>query len=418
MMRRRITRAAAAMLLTITAPLAAAPPQAAAGLLPTDIARPLLERDPGVRAARAGVSAGEAEARSLAASPYDLTAKLSGQRRDVEGAGDYREWNAGIERTIRLPGKAAADRQLGETAVASAQAALGEALHEAARELVQLWVDWLAAERAQELASASLQSSERSLAAVERRTRSGDASKLELGTAKAEWMEQRRRDNDAKTAAQLAWNRLSQHFPGIPRQLSALPEPLAIEPDITAWQQRILEQSDELRLAQLEHRKAQQSAERERAERIADPTLGAYTASEVGGRERFSGIAITIPIGFAGNRRSASAQRAAALADSAGYAAQQKQREFEIEIAAAFIEARGAYDSYLIASEGAASGVESARLMERAYRLGEAGLQDLLLAQRQASAAAHEALLAQAAALKAYYTLVVDAHWVWDLEHD
>jgi hypothetical protein len=56
--------------------------------------------------------------------------------------------------------------------------------------------------------------------------------------------------------------------------------------------------------------------------------------------------------------------------------------------------------------------------MQRAYTLGEAELQALLLARRQATAATTSALQARVAALKAYYGLLVDAHLIWDLAHD
>lgn len=62
--------------------------------------------------------------------------------------------------------------------------------------------------------------------------------------------------------------------------------------------------------------------------------------------------------------------------------------------------------------------LENARLTQRAYTLGEGVLQTLLLARRQAAAAANSALQAQLVALKAWYGLLVDAHLVWDLDRD
>ncbi len=393
-------------------------PQATPGLLSTEIARPLMEQDFGVRAARAGIEAGLAEARGLKASPYDFNVKLSGQQRDVRNDSKYDEWNGGLERTIRLPGKASADRKLAATAIEQSEAAVGEALHESARNLMSLWVDWLKAERAYEIATASMQSFGGSLTAVEKRARAGDASKLDIGTAKAEVVEQRRLANDAKTAAWAAWTRLSTRFPGIARDVTSLPMPMPISADTTEWHQRIVQQSDELKLTKLSAQRAKEEAQRARADRFADPTLGAFTASEVGGRERFTGVAVTIPIGMPGGYRSAQAAKAVADAESADYEAQLKEREFSAEIAAAFVDAQGSYDSLMIANEGASAMAENANLMDRAYTLGEADLQDLLIVRRQAFAAANNALEAQATALKAYYTLVIDAHWVWDLEHE
>ena len=95
-----------------------------------------------------------------------------------------------------------------------------------------------------------------------------------------------------------------------------------------------------------------------------------------------------------------------------------KKRQLETGIESALVTARGAYDSLQIANEGAASMQENAALMQRAYALGEAELQVLLLARRQATAAMNNALQAQVTALKTYYGLLVDAHLIWDLEHD
>lgn len=130
----------------------AMPPVSPPGLLPTEIARPLLEQDPSVAAARAGLDVALREAGILDQSPHEWTARASGQQRRLENGPRYNEWSVGIERAIRLPGKAVADRKLGKATVEESRARYGEALHESARELMALWVEWLAAERAYELA--------------------------------------------------------------------------------------------------------------------------------------------------------------------------------------------------------------------------------------------------------------------------
>lgn len=386
------------------------------GLLPTEIARPLLEQDPGVAAARAGLDVALQEAGILDKSPYEWTTRVLSQQRRLETGPRYNEWNAGIERTIRLPGKAAADRDIGKATVEESQARYGEALNEAARELMALWVDWLAAERARGLAENSLQSAQASLAAVEKRARAGDASKLDLSIARAELAEQRRMDNDAKTQAAAAWARLSTRFPGVKHQVMALPTPLPIGEDAAFWRERILAQSDELKVIQTQMQKAQSHAERARADKIPDPTLGVYTASEIGGRERFSGVKISIPI--PGGVRDSRSAKAIAAVEVSRQEVERKKRQLETGIASAVATAQGAYDSLQIANEGAAAMQENAGLMQRAYALGEAELQALLLARRQATAAMNNALQAQVTALKTHYGLLVDAHLIWELEHD
>ncbi len=61
---------------------------------------------------------------------------------------------------------------------------------------------------------------------------------------------------------------------------------------------------------------------------------------------------------------------------------------------------------------------DNSRLMARAYTLGEADLQSLLNARRQAATAAQNALSAKVLASRSYYVLLVDAHLVWNMAHE
>ncbi len=386
------------------------------GLLPTEMARPLLENDPGVAAARAGLEVALQEAGILDKSPYEWIVRSTGQQRRVENGLRYNEWLVGIERTLRLPGKAAADRNLGKATVEASHARYGEARHEAARELMGLWVEWLHAENAHTLAGQNRQATQESLTAVDKRVRAGDASKLDVNLARAELADQRRLENDAKTQAATAWARLSTRFPSVVRQVRALPTPLPLGEEAAFWRERILEQSDELKLVQTQLVVDQAHAERARQDKLPDPTLGVQTASEIGGRERLAGVTISMPI--PGSLRNARSAKAMAVVEVSRSEVDFKQRQLETEIASAVATAQGAYDSLQIANEGTVAMQQNAALMQRAYTLGEAELQALLLARRQANAALNSALQAQVTALKAYYGLLVDAHLIWDLEHD
>ncbi|MDO8773832.1 MAG: TolC family protein [Burkholderiaceae bacterium] len=391
-------------------------PPSVPGLLPTEIARPLLEQDPRVASARAGLEVARQEASILNKSPYEWTGKALGQRRSLDTGPRYREWNVGIERTIRLPGKGSADRNIGRATIEESEARYGEALHESARELVSLWVDWLAAERGRELAASNFVAVQENLKAVDKRTRAGDASKLDLNFANAELAEQKRMDNDARTQASAAWARLSTRFPGINRQSVLLPSPMLIAENDALWRDRIIAESYELKVVQTQLGIAQAQADRARADRVPDPTFGVYTASEVGGRERISGVTISIPL--PGGLRDSRSSKALAAVEMARNAVDLKKRELETEIASALVTARGTYESLQIANEGALAMQENAKLVQRAYALGEGDLQTLLLARRQTTAAANSALLAHVGALKAYYGLLIDAHLIWGLDSE
>ena len=405
-----------AALMAATGAAHALQPPNVPGLLPITIARPLLEQDPRVAAARSGLEVARQESGLLDQSPYEWTGRAQGQRRSLDGGTRFGEWNIGIERTIRLAGKGAADRNLGKATMEESEARYGQALHESARALASLWVDWLAAERGHELAAENLQAVQQNLTAVDKRNRAGDSSKLELNLAAAELAEQKRMDNDARTQAAVTWARLSVRFPGMSRQNMPLPSPMLIAESEVLWLDRIMAESEALKVAQTQLQMAQAQAERARAEKVPDPTLGVYTASEAGGRERIWCIAFSIPL--PGGLRDSRSAKAVAAVEVARNAVDLKKRELETEAAAALATARGNYQSLQMASEAALAMQENAKLVQRAYTLGEGDLQTLLLARRQAIAAANNALQAKAGALKAYLGLLVDAHFIWGLEHD
>jgi len=403
-------------LIAVVGPIYALQAPPFAGLLPTELARPLLAQDPRVAAARAGLAVARQESNILEMSPYEWTAKAFGQRRSIDTGAQYREWNVGVERAIRLPGKGAADRSMGKATIEESEARYGEAMHESAKDLMSLWIDWLASERGRELAAANLQAVQDNMMAVDKRSRAGDASRLDVNLASAELAEQKRQNNDAQTQAVAAWARIAARFPGIQPLRIALPSPLLIAEDVDPWRERIMAESDVLKLAQTRLRIAQAQAEHARASRFADPTLGVYSTSEVGGRERLMGVSISIPL--AGGLRDSRSAKALAAVEVARQTVELTQRELETEIATAFVTARGLYESLQMANEGARAMQENAKLVQRAYALGEGDLQSLLLARRQATAAENSALQAQVGALKAFYGLLTDAHFIWDLEHD
>lgn len=385
-------------------------------LLPDNEVRPLLDRDPSVLAAQAALEAARREADLLERSPYEWTARATGQRRSIQDSQNYREWNVGIEHAVRLPAKSAADRAAASATLDAAQARRGEALHEAAKTFLNLYMDWQAAEQSYAIASRSRLAAEDNAAAVGKRLRGGDASQLDNSLALADLAEEQRTENEARMLAATASARLQARFPDWIQGTLPLPSPPPIQEKLTYWRERILQQSDELKIAQAAAKKSQAQAERARAERMPDPTVGAFTASEMGGNERIIGISVSVPIPT-GRRGQSAAQ--------AEYAAQATQqdtvlvlRQLEGDIASLVTNTQGAYKSAQMAESVATTMEHNATLTQRAYALGETDLQVLLLVRRQAAAAAQSALANKVAALRAYYLLMIDAHRIWELEHD
>lgn len=384
-------------------------------LLPVAQARALLEQDPAVRAASAALEAARREGRMLELSPYDWNARATTNRRTARDS-PYPEWNLGVERTLRLPAKGGADRAAASATVEAARARYGEAMHEAARRLSTLYLDWLAAERAAALAEANRKAAHDNLSAADKRVRAGDASRLERGIAQADAAEQDRLANDARTLAGAAWGRLQARYPGLSRNPPALPTPLPPAADAAYWRERIVAQNDTLKAAEAQLHRSLAQRERLRAERVPDPTVGVFTASEWGGAERLLGLYVSIPL--PGERRSLGAERGEYIAEAAREEARNVKRSLEADVAGAVAGAAGAYESWKIAESAVQAAEENARLVQRAYALGEADLQALLLARRQATGAAQSALASRVSAIRAYSLLLIDAHLIWGLEHD
>tara|TARA_Y100000296_G_scaffold87345_1_gene132324 strand:- start:1681 stop:2889 length:1209 start_codon:yes stop_codon:yes gene_type:complete len=394
--------------------------QQAADQLPAPLAEPvaraLLEQDPSVAAARASLEAARRTANILEASPYEWNARATGQRRRIEGEEGSREWNVSLERTIRLPAKATADRKLGQATLDESKALYGEAMHEAAKDLLELWLDWVQTDAIYVLSKDMLQFSTDNLAVVQKRAKAGDAARLDVSLAQGELAEQRRLANEAKLASSLAWSRLRNRFPAFDERLNHFPVLPALTEDAGYLQVRIREQSDRLKAAEAAWRSADAQAERSRAERTPDPTFGILSGSEARGRERIVGVSISIPI--PSSARSERAIQATHLAEAKRQELELVRRQIATEIDAAITTVQSHYEGMQLAEESARSMSENARLMQRAYALGEGDLQSLLLTQRQAANSRQTALSARAAAIKSYYQVLIDSHLIWGLDQD
>lgn len=416
------TTAAAFITFTAVASLAASAASAQSlqtpGFLPsTAQAGAWIEADPGVtRARHAAEAAGHAGA-AIAASPHEWTARVQGQRRSYQDSGARsHEWSAQLERAIRINGKAGLDRQWRDLELLIGQARIGEARHEAARALADLWTNALVAQRLQALAREQVSTGQSHLEAVRKRQRAGDASSLDAGIAQAELGELARQASLADTESAMAQAALRVRFTASLPDSVSLPNPQEpIWPE-TQWLARVMEQADPLKSAEGEWRRAGVIAARARADRIPDPTVGVFTSSEALRNERVVGLSLSIPL--PGSYREERALQAGKEADALQSALEQVRRDIELEAAQTYAQAAGSLQRWRIASDTARLAGEAARLMQRAYSLGEADLQALLMARRQAGEAARAALQAQGEAVRWEMRILIDAHLIWDLDRD
>lgn len=407
-----------ACLLALAAIAVALPARAAdrptpVGLPPTELARQWIDQEPAVVEARRALDAAAHGAAALRASPHEWTTRVSAQRRRYDSGANSNEWTAALERTIRIGGKAELDAQLGDNELAIGQARVGEARHEAARALADLWLAWLAASRQRELWAEQLSFAEASFKAVETRRRTGDAAALDVNVARGDLLEVQRQLSAATSAEARAKAKLSVRFPATAYDVKPLADPVELDLALPQWRERILAESDAIRIAEGLLKKAELTAARARADRVADPTVGVFTASEAMRSERIVGLSLSIPLG--GGYRNARMQQALQEVEAARARVEHQRREEEAEIVEAYLEATGGLERWRLASQGLVASRDTARLTQRAYTLGEADLQTLLLARRQALEASTAAEQARVEALRWHHRLLIDAHFIWGL---
>jgi outer membrane protein, heavy metal efflux system len=380
----------------------------------TEQARAAIDQDPAVVQALRSLEASGHSAAMLEAGPYEWTVGGTAQRRRIDGAGNSKEWSVQIERPIRIAGKAGLDRRLGQTGLDLARAQLAAARTEAARNLLDAWIDWLAAGQARAVLDDQVRAAEENLRTVNLRQKAGDASRLEQNVAQGDLAQARQQAALATTGESKALAALKIRYPSLPAEPRPLPEPTPLIGSEGQWRERVLGAHPLLAAATQGVRKAELAADRARADRTPDPTVGVFTSSEASRTERVVGISLSIPLG--GTYREQASLEALKQVEVARAALERQRRELELAVSWQVQEAIAGVERRRLAEHSAAAQRETSRLTQKAYAAGEADVQALLLVRRQALEATSAAQAARADALRAQYRLQIDAGQLWRTE--
>ncbi|MCX8086554.1 MAG: TolC family protein [Rhodocyclaceae bacterium] len=390
-----------------------------ADLPPQETVLEALRVHPQVQAALAGLRAAQAQRDGLLAGPHEFTLRAMAQsRKDRSIDQRYREHEIGIERSLRLPGKVALDADLGTAGLEVARHALGEALHAVSRELLARWFAWQREAAAVTDWQAQVAIWRELETAVRKKVGAGETARLEAMLIDAQLKQAEAQLAQAQARRERAAREWRQHFPGIglpdaPRL--AEPQPIDASPDaIARWRARILAEHHELAVARSEARRSRLAAARAEAERRPDPTVGLTLGSERDGQERLLGVHLSIPL--PGEARTAGARAASAEADAAAARESLALARAEAEASQAVAAAADGFTQWRRHAEVARQMEENARLVEKAWRLGEGQYAELQAARRQAIEARLAASLALLEANEARYRLLLDAHELWDFE--
>ncbi len=374
----------------------------------------VLSAHPMVRAARADVRGALAEHERRKAGEHEYGVRLSTQRRSVSGGPDYTEWGAGIERGLRLSGKAALDDRIGAQGVMEAEEKVGDARHEAARQLLGLWYATRQAglEAGLWRQQADLLKDQKRI--VETRVKRGDAARLDVFQADAALSQALSQVAATQAREKTALAELKARFPELPAPDASVAVPVIPEGNEAAWLERTLAHNHELLAVQRALEKARLLTRRADADRTPDPTLGLHLANEQGGSDKIFGVSLSIPLPGGSRRAQARVQLAQAEAMAEMEAA--TRHRLAAEAAANWQRVVSGMESWQRLEEAAQAVTRHADLARRAGELGELGLSDTLLARRAALEAQLAAGQARLAANEAIARLLLDAHRLWSLD--
>ena len=138
------------------------------------------------RTAQAGMGVATANRDALRAGSHEFGVRAGTQQRRVRVPSEqFTEWDVGLERALRLPGKARIDNQLGAQGITQAGFAYGDALHESGRMLLSAWFSWVREVNQRQQWQTQVGLLRDQLGIVTKRIKAGDAARLEQLQAQA-----------------------------------------------------------------------------------------------------------------------------------------------------------------------------------------------------------------------------------------
>ncbi len=246
-----------------------------------------------------------------------------------------------------------------------------------------------------------------------RRVELRDAAQLDADQAEASLAAARLAAKQSEGREALARTRLATQFPTLPLDDTAPEVPLPELPvqGIEALGELVVHHSHEIAAADAMAGGADASAERMRADKIADPSVGVRLFSERGGDERGAGVLFSMP--FGGGHRSALADQARAEASAAHADAMATRFEVREMAESDMSEARYRFAAWQRAREGLKAQMAALAKLRLGHKAGEIDLSDELLGERQVHDAFRMEAEARTEAMRALTKLRLDSHSIW-----
>lgn len=382
-------------------------------LPPTDSVLRVLTGLPAYRATLRLQDAEAAAHTQLRLGPQEWVGMVGAARRTqraptTDGAA---EWELGLDRVVRMPGKAAVAEAVGRHRLALSQAQSRKTWREQARGLLERHGQWLREREAAAVWAEQVRLLASQLDAVARRQRAGDAARIEQQMAEAAWVQAQAQARAAQGRATGAREDLQRDYPGLDLsgEFNVTPPPSLLSGE--RWIAGQLEANPDLEVARREWGVVEAQAQLDRAEQRPDPTLGLRLGQARGGAERFVGVVLSLP--FGGDYRAAGASASAARAAAVALRLEEAERRAATEAAQRLRDAQAVRELWLTQADAAGRLSRVADGLRRAYELGEGGLAEVVAARRLANEQKLMAATGAVDAWIAYHRLALDSGRLW-----
>lgn len=371
----------------------------------------------------------EAEARLRKTGEHEWTVHAATRQRrfrmDGTRANDY---EVGVSRGLRWPGKVSLDSRLSEQHQALADTLTEDSWHEASRMMVNRLMDCQKAAQLFAIHSANTQAQVLFVNQQAQRVKQGDIPAIELMQSDSELQRLRKEEQVSRMQWSQSQTILITEFPRLNyAQSGSLDEPCTTNRPVVEWPalseasqaaliDRLQSENHALRLLEQQAQLAKLASERSRLDESADPTVGVSVATEQSNLERIVGVQVSIPIGGASRQ----SRTAIAQAQSQRLAMEASQLRGSVvnnaRLALAQYQSLRTQHDLAQASLKAQEQLADKRL--KGYVQGEATHTDLNLAQQALFVARREVVESQFALDTQATLLMIDAHWLLQMDED
>ncbi|HEY1059701.1 MAG TPA: TolC family protein [Limnobacter sp.] len=369
----------------------------------------------------------EAEAQLRAVGEHEWTVNAATRQRrfrmDGTRANDY---EVGVSRGLRLPGKVTLDNRLSEQHRALADTLAEDSWHEASRLMVNRVLECRKAAQLLAISTVNVKAQTVFVNQQTQRVKQGDIPAIELMHSENELQRMRKDEQAARIQLLQLRAALETDFPTLAATSpGALNEPCSDQtlstpwPDISPTSQaaliaRLQSENHALRLLEQQAQLAKLTSERSRLDEHADPTVGLSVTTEQSNLERILGVQVSIPIGGAARQsRTALAQ---AQSQRLSLEALQLRRNVANSARLALAQYEALRAQYALAQASLHTQELLVEKRLRGYTQGEVTHTDLNLAQQALNIARREAVESQFALDTQGTLLMIDAHWLLQMD--